>query len=314
MEVSVRQLQQNVVCPISIVYTVILMQISDVDRLFEGGSNRSQTEGFHFDVRNLVRAATSRESQGGDAKEVLKHLAQKLEALCPRSGATLEQQRQYETTIKTFLEAVEPRKPLFIQAEYPLCRALFTLYSQEWGEPRKAADALARLHNYVNELNITEKEKAKLFIDAAQHYLVDEDDFRADAVVRSAKSNGFLELNDPLIQMQFKVLFAKTLESRREYSQAAMWYLIVSQSTQLEIPVDEIHEILRAGVICATLTPPGSNRSRLMAAFYRDSRTQGLSEYTMLQRLYLNQFIEPEEIQRFTKTLDDKKLAVGRME
>eukprot|EP01138_Halocafeteria_seosinensis_P000397 gb/GECG01000410.1/.p1 GENE.gb/GECG01000410.1/~~gb/GECG01000410.1/.p1 ORF type:complete len:402 (+),score=53.82 gb/GECG01000410.1/:1-1206(+) len=267
--------------------------------------------GDYNGLRSFIEQACSHDTQGYDSKEVLRHLGQKLyENKPPLDGDNESKRQNYQEILNYFLECIQPRQPLFIHAEYHVRQALFEHYSES-GEPRRAADTLAALQNHMKELSVPDGEKAKVYINAAQHYLVDEDDFSADVVIRHAKESGLMEVNDWLIQMQFKVLFARILDSRREYAQAAMWYLIISQSTHTDIPEDEIQEILRSGIVCAILSPPGSNRSRLIGAFYRDSRTHALAEFKMMQRLHLNQFVGPDEVEQFSKGLDERKLAIG---
>lgn len=64
-----------------------------------------------------------------------------------------------------------------------------------------------------------------------------------------------------------------------------------------------------AAVTCAVLAPAGPNRSRMLASLCRDERTAQLSNGKILNKMFLDHILRPEEVKEFEASLKTHQLA-----
>lgn len=67
--------------------------------------------------------------------------------------------------------------------------------------------------------------------------------------------------------------------------------------------------MLSAAITCAVLAPAGPQRSRVLAALYRDERSADLPTYNILSKMFLDHILRPAEVQKFQSTLKPHQLA-----
>lgn len=60
---------------------------------------------------------------------------------------------------------------------------------------------------------------------------------------------------------------------------------------------------------CAILAPAGPNRSRVLASLCRDERTQELPSFKILEKMFRDRILRPNEIKEFEGTLKSHQLA-----
>ena len=62
---------------------------------------------------------------------------------------------------------------------------------------------------------------------------------------------------------------------------------------------EERNVALSKATICAVLAPAGPQRSRLLGKLFKDERTPHLEEFSMLEKMYLDRLISPEDVSHF---------------
>ena len=68
---------------------------------------------------------------------------------------------------------------------------------------------------------------------------------------------------------------------------------------------------LTASVACAVLAAAGPQRSRVLAMLYKDERCASLPIFPMLEKVYLERILRPDEVKAFGATLKPHQLAAG---
>merc|ERR1711920_952038 len=72
----------------------------------------------------------------------------------------------------------------------------------------------------------------------------------------------------PALKLQHKVCYARILDAKRKFLEAASRFYQLSQ--------------LQMAVTCAVLAPAGPQRSRLLGTLYKDERSSKLSSFSVL--------------------------------
>src|SRR5690242_10588619 len=73
---------------------------------------------------------------------------------------------------------------------------------------------------------------------------------------------------------------------------------------------DFYYRILRnAAITCAVLAGAGPQRSRMLATLYKDERVQRLPHFSILEKMYLDRVLRPNEVKGFAETLKDHQKA-----
>ncbi|KAL3505282.1 hypothetical protein ACH5RR_035123 [Cinchona calisaya] len=170
-------------------------------------------------------------------------------------------------------------------------------------------------------------------------YLEDDDAVNAEAFINKAS---FLVSNSrhEVLNLQYKVCYARILDLKRKFLEAALHYYDISQIEKLQIgdeyvlginfldgvksrnlyldvmvlhygyflhvsEIDEeaLEQALAAAVTCMTLAAAGPQRSRVLATLYRDERCSKLMVYPILQKVYLESILRKPEIDAFAEEL-----------
>src|SRR5436853_7613809 len=69
------------------------------------------------------------------------------------------------------------------------------------------------------------------------------------------------------------------------------------------------HYIRNAAITCALLAGAGPQRSRMLATLYKDERVQRLPHFSILEKMYLDRVLRPNEVKGFAETLKDHQKA-----
>ncbi|KAI5290191.1 hypothetical protein KEM54_002252 [Ascosphaera aggregata] len=157
-------------------------------------------------------------------------------------------------------------------------------------------------------------EKARLYIRILRNYVEEEDRISAEAVLNRIKnlpSNAIDERTKEgkILRIHFDLSQARILDSKRKFIDASHEYLKVSLSPV----VDEGDRLqsLSAAVICAILAPAGPARSTMLSRLYKDERaTELTSIYGMLEKIFLDRILSPEEVKAFAAKLAPHQLAM----
>ncbi|PKA59925.1 COP9 signalosome complex subunit 4 [Apostasia shenzhenica] len=182
---------------------------------------------------------------------------------------------------------------------------LAELYESErqWS---KAAQMLSGI-DLDSGIRIDDAKKLAKCVKIATLYLEDDDSVNAEAFVNKAS---FLVGNSQheAISLQYKVCYARILDLKRKFLEAALRYYDISQIEKRHISdevVDEdaLEQTLSAAVTCTILAAAGPQRSRVLATLYKDERCTKLKIYPILQKVYLERILRKPEIDAFAEGL-----------
>lgn len=177
--------------------------------------------------------------------------------------------------------------------------------SQE--EYTSAARALQGIQMDSSQRLVSDDAKARLWIRIVRYYLEDDDTINAEGFLNRIK-NLPSKTMDHDSQLYFQLSQARILDARRRFLDAAQEYFNVS----LAPGVDEGDRLvaLSAAIRCAVLAPAGPQRSRSLARLYKDDRSPSVEEYAILEKMFLDRLLTPDEITAFAKRLAPHQLAV----
>jgi COP9 signalosome complex subunit 4 len=176
--------------------------------------------------------------------------------------------------------------------------------SQE--EYLSAARALQGIHLDSSQRLISDSAKIRMWIRIVRLYLEDDDTTSAEAFLNKIK-NMPNKIEDPEHKLHFQLAQARILDARRRFLDASQEYFNVS----LAPGVDENDRLqaLSAAIKCAVLAPAGPSRSRALARLYKDDRATSVDEFGILEKMYLDRLLTPEEVVAFSKKLAIHQLA-----
>ena len=81
----------------------------------------------------------------------------------------------------------------------------------------------------------------------------------------------------------FQVCYARVLDFRRKFIEAAQRYVELSYSPLVH--EEERLEALRHALICTILASAGQQRSRMLANLFKDERCQHLPAFEILEKM-----------------------------
>ncbi|PRQ53449.1 putative proteasome component (PCI) domain, ubiquitin-conjugating enzyme/RWD [Rosa chinensis] len=142
----------------------------------------------------------------------------------------------------------------------------------------------------------------------------DDDAVNAEAFINKAS---FLVSSSQheVLNLQYKVCYARILDLKRKFLEAALCYYDISQIEKRQIGDEEIAEdaleqALSAAVTCTILAAAGPQRSRVLATLYKDERCSKLKVYPILQKVYLERILRKPEIDAFAEELKPHQKAL----
>ncbi|KAL8360499.1 hypothetical protein RB601_007209 [Gaeumannomyces tritici] len=169
-----------------------------------------------------------------------------------------------------------------------------------------AARALADIPLDSSQRRVGEAEMVRVWIRIVRNYLEADDSTSAGSYLNKIK-NVIFKVDDPDLNLHFRLSQARINDSRREFLAACHAYHEISMSHQ--IGEDERLHTLGMAVKCAILAPAGPLRSRALGRLHRDERSPGLDEFGMLEKMFLDRLLEPAEVDKFARGLQPHQLA-----
>lgn len=109
------------------------------------------------------------------------------------------------------------------------------------------------------------------------------------------------------LQIYYKVCYARVLDYRRKFIEAAQRYNELSYRTIIH--EDERMTALKNALICTVLASAGQQRSRMLATLFKDERCQTLPAYSILEKMYLDRIIRRSELEDFEALLQPHQKA-----
>lgn len=179
---------------------------------------------------------------------------------------------------------------------------------EEEGEWKKAAEALVGIPLETGQKQHNNKFKLEIYLRIAQLYLEDDDPVQADIYVNRASLLQKSEENTDPLTVKYKVCYARVLDYRRKFVEAAQRYNELSYNTA--IAEQERTNALKHAFICTILASAGRQRSRMLATLFKDERCQQLPAHEILEKMYLDRIIRGPQLQEFSSLLAEHQKAI----
>ena len=204
------------------------------------------------------------------------------------------------------LNRIKPRVISFEEQVASIRQHLAGIFEQEesW---KDAASMLVGIPLESGQKQYSSDYKLETYLTIARYYLEDEDPVQAEAFINRASLLQNETKNEKL-QIHYKVCYARVLDYRRKFIEAAQRYNELSYKTA-------IHETERTKAIekalnCAILAPAGQQRSRMLATLFKDERCHLLPSFGILEKMYLDRIIRSEEMHEFARLLMPHQKAI----
>lgn len=179
--------------------------------------------------------------------------------------------------------------------------SLAELYMEE-EEYLEAAKALAAINLESSARQYTDVQKAEKYVKIAELYLQEDETVDAENFINRA-SRFIHNVQDWTLKLRYQVSYARILDAKRKFLDAALRYYEFSQSKPDEVDPDDLLELLTKGVKCAILASAGPQRTRLLGTLYKDERVKNSEHFGILEKMYMEQLIRRPELVQFEKSL-----------
>ena len=97
--------------------------------------------------------------------------------------------------------------------------------------------------------------------------------------------------------------YARVLDSKRKFLDAARRYYDLSQTGVEQVDQADLLQCLSKSVTCAILAPAGPQRARMLGSLYKDERLQNLEHAGILEKMYRTQLLRKQEVEQFNESL-----------
>ena len=177
-------------------------------------------------------------------------------------------------------------------------------------EYTSAAKALQGINLDTTQRSVSEVAKVHMGIRIVRNYLEDDDTVSAETALNRLKnSTSAAEVlnTSPDLRLHYQLSQARILDSRRDFLNASAEYYQVSISSTVA-EEDRLHA-LSAAIKCAVLAPAGPQRSKALAKLYKDERAIDTSSYSILEKMFLDRLLSPDEVDAFAASLSPHQLA-----
>jgi COP9 signalosome complex subunit 4 len=129
-----------------------------------------------------------------------------------------------------------------------------------------------------------------------------EEDQPENAVSFINRIKGILpDVTDRETRLMFVLCQARILDSQRSFLDASARYYEVSIDGALA--EEERLRSLSQATTCAVLGPAGPQRAAALAKLYKDERSKQVEEYSIMENIFLNRLLSPDEVEAFAKKL-----------
>ncbi|CAB0037969.1 unnamed protein product [Trichogramma brassicae] len=251
-------------------------------------------------------------------------MRQQLAALAHSGGSHKDQADKYRTYLDTILNAtgeeLSEALKVFVEAivnenvSLVISRQILTDVSNRL---QKLPDEISKAvsHYTLDKSNFIRRTgcqqytvdyKLDTYLKIARLYLEDDDPVQAEAFINRASLLQAESKNEQL-QIYYKVCYARVLDYRRKFIEAAQRYNELSYRSIIH--EDERMTALRNALICTVLASAGQQRSRMLATLFKDERCQQLPAYSILEKMYLDRIIRRSELEEFEALLQPHQKA-----
>uniref|UniRef100_A0A672LBP5 COP9 signalosome complex subunit 4 n=1 Tax=Sinocyclocheilus grahami TaxID=75366 RepID=A0A672LBP5_SINGR len=187
------------------------------------------------------------------------------------------------------LDKIQPRVISFEEQVASIRQHLATIYEKEedW---RNAAQVLVGIPLETGQKQYNVDYKLDTYLKIVQ----------AEAYINRASLLQNESTNEQL-QIHYKVCYARVLDYRRKFIEAAQRYNELSYKSIVH--ETERLEALKHALHCTILACAGQQRSRMLATLFKDERCQQLAAHGILEKIYLDRIIRGNQLQEFAAML-----------
>ncbi|KAJ9523261.1 hypothetical protein QJQ45_024043 [Haematococcus lacustris] len=175
----------------------------------------------------------------------------------------------------------------------------------------KAAQVLAGIDLDSGMRNIDPAYKLQKNIKIAMLYLEDDDPVNAELYIKKASSL-INNSKDAAAELQYKVCYARILDSKRRFLEAALRYYELSSAgghVGQRVDAEDLQQALTQAITCTILASAGPQRSRMLSTLYKDERAEQLPVYPFLEKVFLERILRRSEVEAFSQTLRPHQMA-----
>ncbi|XP_025083416.1 COP9 signalosome complex subunit 4-like [Pomacea canaliculata] len=266
-----------------------------------GGSHKDVTEKYKTILQGVIKA-------GGE--ELVPSLQAFVEALVNEnvslvisrqilSDFTSQLEHLTDPVAKSIahftLDKIHTRVISFEEQVAAIRQHLANIYEREqnW---REAASVLVGIPLETGQKQYSTDYKLETYLKIARLYLEDDDAVQAEAYINRASLLQAETKNEEL-QIHYKACYARVLDFRRKFIEAAQRYNELSYKTI--VAEGERLTALKNALICTILASAGQQRSRMLATLFKDERCQQLPAFNILEKMYLDRIIRSSDLHEF---------------
>lgn len=203
------------------------------------------------------------------------------------------------------VDILAPKVVSYEQQDTELKFALADAYEKD-EDFRGSAKVLQTILLDSSQRSVTDDEKAKVWMRVCRCYLEEDDPTNALTYLNKIKQI-YHNITDESTRLYFQFSQARISDSQRQFLDASAAYLAISN--QAAIDEEERLRALSAAITCAILAPAGPTRGRQLGKLYKDERAVDTPEYSILEKIFLDRILKPEEVKNFAAGLQEHQLA-----
>ncbi|CAG8984219.1 hypothetical protein HYALB_00004202 [Hymenoscyphus albidus] len=203
------------------------------------------------------------------------------------------------------LEIIQAQASSFEEQNAQIRELMASAYEDD-EDYQAAARVLAGIPLESSQRKWTNEDKVKFWIRITRNYLEVDDTTLAEQYLNKAK-NLIYTVEDNDLNLHFKLSQARIQDARRNFLAATQGYQDIS--IMPVVTEDERLHTLSMAIKCAVLAPAGPLRSRALGRLYKDERAATLEEYPILEKMFLDRLLSPEEVAKFAEGLAPHQLA-----
>jgi COP9 signalosome complex subunit 4 len=200
---------------------------------------------------------------------------------------------------KQILDQLAPRLASFEEEEMAL-RNIIAEALEKQEDFKGAAMILASINVERTHKPLSADEKAQHWIRIMRCYLEEDEPEKAVSQMNRVKAV-LPDVQDRNLKITFLICQARILDSQRNFLEASAKYY--ETSLQQFVAEEDRLRSLSSAIVCAILSPAGPQRSAEMAKLYKDERSKQVEEYGIMEKIFLNRILSPEEVKTFSERL-----------
>lgn len=205
----------------------------------------------------------------------------------------------------SIIQLLQPRIVTYEQQDSDIKFIVAQAYEQEENFT-ESARVLQTVTLDSSQRSVSDDEKASVWMRICRCYLEEDDHTNALTYLNKVKQVIF-NVADQTTRLMFALSQARIHDSQRNFLEASSAYHSLSQEPAVD--EEERLQALSAAITCAVLAPAGPMRARQLGKLYKDDRASDTAEYSILEKIYLNRLLSPEEVKIFASGLKEHQLA-----